>query len=257
MNITIANISSQISDQDFAAAVTAIGFQVTNHFEPAWKTGATLKSLRVSLAAQAPIASGTDAIIYVGDTAQDPTTGVGEALGYHSLHEGDVPYGFVYLDVSAKYREPWSCTLSHEVLELLADPEATKTIAGPAPDGSGDEVLYEFEVCDPTQGDHYEINSVKVSNFVAPSYFNLPSGNGLTNFLELPLRPFQVRPLGYFQYEQDGVSSIVKGRMVTKQQLRAKELLGLGRRNARRGQRRSSLRKSSNPPETHAPSAPE
>ena len=48
---------------------------------------------------------------------------------------GGTPYGFVYLDICARYGENWTTTLSHEVLELLADPNAAMTVAGPRPKG--------------------------------------------------------------------------------------------------------------------------
>ena len=166
-----------------------------------------------------------------------PPTGVSGALGYHSRNHGDIPYGFVYLDICAEYGEVWPCTLSHEVLELPGDPSAVLTVNGPAPAGVSGNVYYDLEVCDPTQGDTYTIDNVVVSNFVGRSYFGMAGGSGNSNYLNLPLVPFGVRPKGYFQYEDGGGTHQIQGELVTARQLAAKEKMGIGRRNWRRADR--------------------
>ncbi|HKV40173.1 MAG TPA: hypothetical protein VJX67_13250 [Blastocatellia bacterium] len=199
---------------------------------------ATLGGVAVSLDGRnAPIEGDHDAIIYLGDSSQDPTTGVQGALGYHFANHAGIPYGFVYLDICEKYGEAWTCTLSHEVLELLADPNAAMTVAGPAPDGSQQSVYYDLEVCDPTQGDNYQIDTVVVSNFVGRAYFGLTGGGGGSNYLALGLDAFGVRPGGYFQYEDGSGAHQVFGERVTELQKAAKKLMKNGRRNERRQQR--------------------
>jgi hypothetical protein len=49
MNITIANLSTQVSEKGFHAAVAAIQRQATEHFAPEWGTGAKLKAVRIEL----------------------------------------------------------------------------------------------------------------------------------------------------------------------------------------------------------------
>lgn len=245
MDLTIANISTQVSSAQLDAAIAAISSQVTNDFQPEWGAGANLRGIATSLQNGAALQGNTDAIIYLGDSSQDPTTGVEGALGYHFNTHAGVPYGFVYLDISAMYDEDWSCTLSHEVLELLADPTAALTVAGPAPqtlngpvpEGASGSVYYDLEVCDPTQGDSYTIAGITVCNFVGRSYFGLSGGNGQTNYLNLPLEPFGVSPGGYFQYEDGTGVHQIQGQRVTPRQLKGKELMGRGRRNARRKER--------------------
>jgi len=237
MNLTVANISTQIGAAEFQAAVRAIGRQVTEDFQPEWTLSARLRGTALNLKShKAPIQGHHDAIIYLGDSSQDPTTGVSGALGYHADNHAKVPYGFVYLDICKEYGESWTTTLSHEVLELIADPTAVMTVTGPAPRGSGS-VYFDLEVCDPTQGDSYDIDSVKVSNFVGRSYFGLTGGSGSTNYLNLDLQPFGVRPNGYFQYEDHTGTHQVQGNLVTERQLAAKRLLKTARRNARREER--------------------
>jgi hypothetical protein len=245
MILTIANISNAIADQDLQAAVAAIGVQVNSQFQPEWGLSASVQGATFSLnGGNAPVQDGQDAIIYVGDSSQDPTTGVSGVFGYHSANYGNIPYGFVYLDICAAYGESWTCTLSHEVLELLGDPNAVMTVTGPAPNGAPGNVYYDFEVADPTQGDTYLLNNVTVSNFVGRAYFGMSGGGGWSNYLNLPLAPFGVRPGGYFQYEDSAGAHQITGDKVTKAQLAAKKRMKDGRRNARRVKRiNQSIRK--------------
>jgi hypothetical protein len=238
MILTVANVSAKITTADFQAAIAAIGRQVTEDFQPEWSISASVRGVALSLKGhKAPIEGHHDAIIYLGDSVQDPTTGVDNALGYHSENHANIPYGFVYLDICAEFGEAWTSTLSHEVLELLGDPTAAMTVTGPRPHGGQGSVYYDLEVCDPTQGDSYQIDSIAVSNFVGRKYFGMAGGSGRTNYLNLPLQSFGVRPNGYFQYEDHAGSHQIQGESVTERQLAAKRLLKTGRRNERRSQR--------------------
>ena len=237
LNVVIANLSAAIDDPTFANVVAAIGVQVTRDFQPEWSAGAALSATRLDLnGGQANINTAADAIIYVGDVANDPTTGTAGAYGYHSDNYGQIPYAFIYLDVCAQYGEAWSCTLSHEVQEMLADPTTVLTVTGPAPAGAATPtVAYDLEVCDPTQGDTYVINGVSVSNFVTKAYFGMVGGASTnTNFMGLALTPFGTRPGGYFQYEDAAGAHQVNGAKVDAQRLAARAMLAGYRRNARR-----------------------
>jgi hypothetical protein len=238
LNLVVANLSTSIDDPTFAAAVAAVGVQVARDFQPEWGSGATLSATRLALnGGQAGVNTALDAIIYVGDSSTDPTTGVAGVYGYHSQNYGQTPYAFVYLDVCAQYGEAWSCTLSHEVLELLADPTSVLTATGPAPAGvgaPGQTVDYDLEICDPTQGDSYIINNTAVSNFVTKTYFGMAGGSAATNFLNLSLSPFGARPGGYLQYEDSGGAHQVNGAKIDARRLAARAMLAGYRRNARR-----------------------
>ena len=128
-----------------------------------------------------------------------------------------------------------------------ADPDAAMTITGPAPNGAPGNVYCDLEVADPIQGDSYDIDNVVVSNFVGRSYFGLTGGSGQSNYLNLPLVPFGVRPGGYFQYEDSTGEHQIQGRRVTARQLAAKKLMKSGRRNERRLERIRRLRRAVSP----------
>ncbi|MBS0374548.1 MAG: hypothetical protein JSR73_08185 [Proteobacteria bacterium] len=243
MIVTVARLTRQITRADFRAALAAINHQLRLHFRPEWGIDARVRGVdALPRPGRGAAIEGThEAIIYVGDSSQDPTTGVGTARGYHSQNHRNVPYGFVYLDVCARNGSPWSRTLSHEVLELLADPTAVTTISGPAPGRRTRTVYYELEICDPTQADGYRIGRVVVSNFVGRAYFGLWGGSGRTNHLGLRLAPFGVRPGGYVQYEDHRGTHQRNGAGITARHLAARKLLGAGRRNERRRLRRAAL----------------
>ena len=242
LTLMIVNVSANIDDATFNKAVAAIEVQVNQHFQPAWGVGAKLVTSRLALnGLKVNVHGVAHAIVYIGETSSDPTAGVSGAFGYHSTTHGQLPYAFVYLDICSKAKEPWTCTLSHEVLELLADPNAQVTVNGPAPvtadPALGTTVAYGLEVCDPTQGDHYQINGVEVSNFVTKAYFGLTAGETKTNHMDLPLAPFGVRPGGYIQYQDLLGIRQVDGPKVNTARIAARKILGDYRRNARRGAR--------------------
>ncbi len=242
MKLLIANVSTKIGDAQLSKVVGAIAEQVSRDFTPEWHIRGTLSSERLDLGnKRARLNTPTDAVIYLGDQSQDPTRGVKDASGYHDTNHRNAPYGFVYLDVCAKTHDKWSSVLSHEVLELLGDPSATLSVSGPRPLHSHSKrqtAYYDLEVCDPTQGDEYEIDGVVVSNFVTRAYFGIPGGaSAATNHLKLPLASFGVRPGGYFQYEDERGAHEVDGEEVTSARREARLMLAGYRRNSRRLER--------------------
>lgn len=242
--LMIVNVSKTIGDAEFNAAVAAISRQVKEHFGPVWGYSAQLVASRLDLNGRKVNVDGvTHAIVYVGDKTDDPRGGVLKASGYHSQTHGQLAYAFVYLDVCKAAGEAWTCTLSHEILELLADRTAGMTMNGPVPAGvtdQGDTVLYAMEVCDPTQGDHYVIDGVTVANFVTRAYFDARATGVATNHLQLPLTPFGVRPGGYIQYEGSARVDVLNGPAVDAARLAARTILGEHRRNARRSAARGA-----------------
>ncbi len=61
----------------------------------------------------------------------------------------------------------WTATLSHELLEMLADPWINWCATG------NDSKIYALEVCDAVEADDlgYDIDGVRVSDFVTPAWF--------------------------------------------------------------------------------------
>jgi hypothetical protein len=106
--------------------------------------------------------------------------------------------------------EDWQLTLSHEALELVANPLVNLYVRGPHPDRRVQEqggrlVFHGYEVCDAVQGEYYEVDGCKVSNFLLPLYF-ANDGHRIGRVVfkgnkDLkPLRSFGLNPGGHIPF---------------------------------------------------------
>ena len=172
MIISVINhTSGKVSDQELQFAIRAINRQIREDFEPYWSLGATLRL--EGRTGRQPDAQDTtdmrgDAVIYLWDESDVPG-----ALGYHDRNFRGIPFGFVFTELSTEIGENWSVTLSHEALELIADPEVNLLVMGPHPnpDQGNRDVFHWYEMCDAVQAETYDIDGIQVSNFVLPLYF--------------------------------------------------------------------------------------
>ena len=165
MIISVINhTNGKVSDEELQFVIRAINRQIAEDFAPYWSMGATLRlegrSEKVPSKLEMQDLRG-DAILYLWDQ-----TDVADALGYHDQNARGIPYGFVFMELAKKLGEPWSVTLSHEALELIADPEVNLLVMGPHPADPKKTVFHWYEMSDAVQDETYEIDQVKVSNFV-------------------------------------------------------------------------------------------
>jgi len=203
MIISVINLSGgAIHDEQLQRAIRAVNRQIADDFVPYWGFGARLrlegKSAR-GRAAIEPADMRGDAILYIRNR-RDP-----EFDGVHEATVAGIPYGSVFLEVSQALDEEWTVTLSHEALELIGDPEVNLLVRGPHPTEHR-KVFHWFEMCDAVQDDAYEVDGVRVSNFVLPLYFTSSNERGGRNdFLGTlhggrTLRSFSVNPGGYIGF---------------------------------------------------------
>jgi len=243
--ISVINRSRVLSDAQVQRAVRAINRQLAEDFEPHWKFGA---QLRLDSAQERPTARvgrialprlpgrRGDAVIYLLDRAS-----IRDAEGYHDRNNGDVPFGFVFLDVCKACGDDWTVALSHEAIELVGDPMNNLLVQGPHPHDHRHLVFHMFELCDAVQAESYELDGVRVSNFVLPGYFARATVPGARNdFVGRPVRgellaPFGIAPGGYLCF-YDGrrrgdkwTSVMADGDAVAAQRLAAKTGAKLGR----------------------------
>jgi len=235
--LIVANLSN-ISQDVLKPAIAAIQLQIDTEFKPEWGVTTSLSCQQFTLAGPQIQLNATDAIIYLGNQAQDPngnSDDVQGLLGHHAVNYPGVPYGFVFLDACETRGADWSVILSHEVLELLIDPQLVGRVSGPDPKIPGaPDVLFEFEICDPTDGDSYQLANVNVANFITRRYFGGQGHWPSTNRLGYPLAPFSARPGGYAQYHDGTGIQTLNGNAVAAGQFAARTMMGAGRRNARR-----------------------
>ncbi|MBZ5552809.1 MAG: hypothetical protein LAO21_08830 [Acidobacteriia bacterium] len=205
MIISVINhTNGQIPDEEIQRVVQAINRQIAGDFEPYWSLGARLRlegrsGKRPSKVDLADMRG--DAVLYLWNGAD-----VSDALGYHDTNNRGIPYGFVFTQLSKELEENWTVTLSHEALELIADPEANLLVQGPHPAHPHRAVFHWYEMSDAVQGDTYKIDGVEVSNFVLPLYFTGGDELGSRNdFLGRShkgktLQSFGVNPGGYIGF---------------------------------------------------------
>lgn len=212
MIIYLEKLTDHLTDAEIQTACDAMNVQISKHFAPVWSCSATVQVRTLPLRGVPPGSAATDintaadAIVYVQDKLD-----VEGAVGYHDINNKDVPYGVVSKEISDEIGEPWTVTLSHEVLELLLDPWANLTVMGPNPKWPKHAVFHNYEVADAVQAQDYKIGDIYVSNFLLPLYFVVNGYKlGPTNYLKEPLTSFGVAPGGYIAYYDPRIGKYVQ-----------------------------------------------
>jgi hypothetical protein len=160
IKIAVSNVSTVVAPDDFAKVVAALQTQVSRDFAPAWGLDAVLRRLDTG---DKPASD--EWWLTVLDDADHA-----DSLGYHDITPSGLPLGKVFAKTSQESHTHWSVTASHELLEMMADPNLNLTVFEER-DGGGR--LYAYEVCDACEGDDYayQIDGVTVSDFVFPAWF--------------------------------------------------------------------------------------
>lgn len=169
-NIIIISQTNKISALELTKVVKAIQFQITNHLAPFWALDANL------IISDKPKAG--DWIAIIKDEISEPLID-----GWHTVKNG-VPFAEI------RFTNDWSYSLSHELIEMLANPYIQET-------DQNDNVFVMQEIADATNKLGYEIDGVKVSNFVTPDYYNAIDGNFLDYVLGKVGFKTETQPLKY------------------------------------------------------------
>jgi hypothetical protein len=173
IQISIINASTVLSDAEIRPVIDGLQQQVTNDFRPAW--GVDAEAAFVPTGAEP--SAGTWWLTILDDSDQ------AGALGYHDLTPDGLPIGKVFAGTDLKYGSNWTVTASHELLEMLADPNINLTVMVQTSDENAGR-LYAYEVCDACEDDSfsYKIGDVNVSDFVFPAWFEDFRAQGSTQF---------------------------------------------------------------------------
>jgi hypothetical protein len=177
-----------LTDALIEAYVAAQQIQISRDFAPIW-----------GLDAKCEFVKGGDVlpldcwIVWFRDHA--PVDG---ELGVHD--DPNEPNGYVYVADCLRDGLNWNVTASHETLEMLADPQITRTVTvGP--------MEYCWEVCDACEDDKfaYPVGGHFLSDFVRPSWFD-PDGKGPYTFrTSTPITyPFGLASGGYIGARKNG-----------------------------------------------------
>lgn len=155
--IAVSNASTCLSDEQVEAVLPSLQKQVSNEFKAYWDLDCTLSFLPKN----ASLTPGWWQVAVLDDPDQ------AGALGYHELTNQGAPFGKIFARLDLESGSSWTATLSHELLEMLADPWINWCAIG------RDSKIYALEVCDAVEDDNlgYMIDGVLVSDFVTPAWF--------------------------------------------------------------------------------------
>lgn len=191
IDVAIINASTTATDDEVKKVIAAAQIQLDRDFSPVWGIYARLTFFTHKQAASGGIPAGYRWLSVLDDADQ------AGALGYHDLSPEGLPLGKVFWGTTKRAGMNPSITLTHELLELLADPEINLVVII----GEGKKaVAYAREVCDAPEDDRYAyaIGEVAVSDFVFPLWFvpGAPQGSKL-DFLNRIPAPLALLPGGY------------------------------------------------------------
>lgn len=192
-----------VEPADLLRVAAALQIQLTRDFTPIWGTPAVLSAF-MSLD-DVPPACIPMVLVRKNTLLQRE----------HAFHTtvNDQPIGLV------EVRDDWSLAVSHELLEIICDPQGNRKVSGPSmadllksekdveleswakPYRDQGEVQYLIEVSDPCQDTHYMINGVKVSDFVTPRFY-IPGGpsSGSYSFTGVLGKPLDLLEGGYITW---------------------------------------------------------
>jgi hypothetical protein len=177
---------------DVALLARALSYQAQYHFQPHWGSSATV----TPFSASTPIPPDAWQLVLLDDSDQ------AGALGYHDWTAAGFPIGKVFVETDHKYGALPSVTASHELLEMLADPDISRCYQ------TGNARFHALEVGDPVEADAdgYQVYGLQMSNFILPTWFGqngVPS-DGRYDRLGQLTAPLSLRAGGYASYWSGG-----------------------------------------------------
>lgn len=188
--IAVLNRSTVADDPEVQRITAALQKQVSDDFSGAWGVNAELTFLP---------RGDTNGWQGKWNLVVLDTSDEANALGYHDLTPDGLPLGKAFAKTDQMVGSQLSVTMSHELLEMLGDPDINLL----APDENGR--IYAYEDCDAVEADElgYEIDGVLVSDFVHPSWF-------VSSFAQVKgmrfdhgghvSKPFELAKGGYISY---------------------------------------------------------
>jgi hypothetical protein len=189
-NIDIINETTVLDDKTVQQYAADLQIQLDRDYARFW--GATANLIFVPKGQKADHSHWWQV---VADTTDDP-----HALGYHKVTQQGQPIGYTFAKTDFANNEEPSTTLSHELLEMMADPDTNQSASVELADTHRLR-QYAYENCDACETQSYKIGSTMVSDFVTPQWF-IPSSPTTTQFdyMKKISQPFQLLEGGYLQY---------------------------------------------------------
>ena len=185
-HIALVSLTTEVSLAQLAPVSAAIQKQISRDFGPLWNVEATVDAF--GRLEDVPLG-------YWHVMLRDELPS--GAAGLHKRDDNKQPFALVALTNN------WPVFMSHEVLEMLIDPQGTLTRAGNSLKPGQGRVEYLVEVCDPCQASKfaYSVNSVMVSDFYTPNYFDPVKSSGIRYSFSGQVRgPREVLDGGYLSW---------------------------------------------------------
>ena len=180
---------------NFDALISAMQAYVNQYVAPVWGTPAKLVKTT-------GFKKGAWAMVFLDD-ADAPG-----ALAYHDLTPDGFPIAKVFVKTTLADHELVSVSASHELVEMLVDPAINLMTTGPDP-----KTIYAYESADPVEALSFPVQSIQMSDFVYPSYFEGFRKAGSVKFDAMGKvdKPFQILKDGYQIIFKSGKWSQVYG----------------------------------------------
>jgi len=189
ITIVVKNRSTVVKDDQVRVVLTALQIQIDRDFCPAWGLGAFHLEMR---RIDALIAPGEWQFVFLDRTSD------ASAFGYHDQTVNGDPIAYIGVQETMDAGGEWSVTASHELCEMALNPRLDDSEA----DNSGNRI-YTKEACDAVEADSlgYSIASVRVSDFVLPSWF-MPEveTSEPRSFAGNVSRAYELAPGGYISF---------------------------------------------------------
>ena len=186
IQVAVINESTAISDADVQAMIPAFETQWNRDLAPIW----TLDQAHFTWTPKTEQAPATSWwVVFLDDSDQ------GTNLAYHDLTSAGLPLAKVFVKTILADRALVSVKATHEICEMAVDPN--NKFAARHTDGT----FWACEVCGPVDSDDYsyDINGVRVTDFVTPAWFGAQDTTGSFDFKKHITAAFQVLAGGYAQ----------------------------------------------------------
>lgn len=236
VTITVQNLSDTLTDEEAQDVVDALNMQVTDDYgQSCWVTQGLAPPAKLELIAKGAEVPADTWHVELLDTSDQPG-----ALGYHedeafdskvngeqpserfteptkaprkaSTHSSrglradapEVPLAKVFVKTSKEDGADPAEVTSHEVLEMLVDPQVVKEVRTVVNHEKAQIVI--VEVGDPVQGCGYQRGKRTVADFALPAWFGMEQKENPTqySFRGSVSEPFELAPGGYISVAPEG-----------------------------------------------------
>jgi len=215
-HVALVSLTREVELPDLLQVAAAVQKQVTRDFSPLWGIAATVDAFP-NLES---IPSDYRPVVLFGDVGELPDrlpALVGEQRAeplLEAIEAGEIEG----THLTALTRQPfslasatgaWPVTVSHETLEMLADPYGNRLVAAAHPIDRTRRVNYLLEVCDPCLSTYYTVNGIPVSDFYTPRYFDPVRIDSVRySFTGAIAEPLEILEHGYLSWIDPQDSSV-------------------------------------------------